>query len=92
MELRVGKERGNITSFSAARGNHLKNMQVKSTASTKFIVCELSVLRVMMSLAVVVITKNLPLFTTPGNIGLKFFERVHAIFDFNQSVVNLKGK
>jgi hypothetical protein len=50
------------------------------------------VLRVMMPLAVVVITKNLPLFTTPGNIGLKFFERVHAIFDFNQSVVNLKGK
>jgi hypothetical protein len=50
------------------------------------------VLRVMMSLAVVVITKNLPLFTTPGNIGLKFFERVHAIVDFNQSVVNLKGK
>jgi hypothetical protein len=42
--------------------------------------------------AVVVITKNLPLFTTPGNIGLKFFERAHAIFDFDQSVVYLKGK
>ena len=42
--------------------------------------------------AVVVITKNLPLFTTPGNIGLKFFERTHAIFDFDQSVVYLKGK
>ncbi len=41
---------------------------------------------------VVVITKNLPLFTTPGNIGLKFFERAHAIFDFDQSVVYLKGK
>lgn len=42
--------------------------------------------------AVVVITKNLPLFTTPGNIGLKFFERAHAIFDFDQSVVYMKGK
>ena len=42
--------------------------------------------------AIVVITKNLPLFTTPGNIGLKFFERTHAIFDFDQSVVYLKGK
>jgi len=41
--------------------------------------------------AVVVITKNLPLFTTPGNIGLKFFERAHAILDFDQSVVYLKG-
>ena len=42
--------------------------------------------------AVVIITKNLPLFTTPGNIGLKFFERTHAIFDFDQSVVFMKGK
>jgi hypothetical protein len=42
--------------------------------------------------AVVVITKNLPLFTTPGNIGLKYFERAHAIFDFDQSVVYMKGK
>jgi len=42
--------------------------------------------------AVVVITKNLPLFTTPGNIGLKFFERTHAIFDFDQSVVYMKSK
>lgn len=42
--------------------------------------------------AMVVITKNLPLFTTPGNIGLKFFERTHAIFDFDQSVVFMKGK
>jgi len=42
--------------------------------------------------AVVVITKYLPLFTTPGNIGLKFFERTHAIFDFDQSVVFMKGK
>ena len=42
--------------------------------------------------AVVVITKKLPLFTTPGNIGLKFFERTHAIFDFDQSVVYLKGE
>ena len=42
--------------------------------------------------AVVVITRNLPLFTTPGNIGLKFFERTQAIFDFDQSVVYMKGK
>ena len=42
--------------------------------------------------AVVVITKSLPLFTSPGDIGLKFFERVHAVFDFDQSVVYLKGK
>ena len=42
--------------------------------------------------AVVVITKNLPLFTTPGDIGLKFFERTHAIFDFDHSVVFMKGK
>ena len=42
--------------------------------------------------AVVVITKNLPLFTAPGDIGLKFFERTHAIFDFDQSVVFMKGK
>ena len=39
--------------------------------------------------AVVVITRNLPLFTTPGNIGLKFFEKTHAIFNFDQSVVYL---
>ena len=42
--------------------------------------------------AVVVITKNLPLFTTPGNIGLKFFERTPTVFDFDQSVVYMKGK
>ena len=42
--------------------------------------------------AVVVITRNLPLFTTLGNIGLKFFERAHAIFDFDRSVVYLKEK
>ena len=48
--------------------------------------------RIVFPNAVVVITKNLPLFTTPGNIGLKFFERTHAIFDFDQSVVYLKGK
>ena len=42
--------------------------------------------------AVVVITKNLPLFTAPGNIGLKFFERIRAIFDFDQSVIYMKGK
>ena len=42
--------------------------------------------------AVVVITRKLPLITTPANIGLKFFERAHAIFDFDQSVVYMKGK
>ena len=42
--------------------------------------------------AVVVITKNLPLFTAPGNIGLKFFEKTDAVFDFDQSVVYIKGK
>ena len=40
--------------------------------------------------AVVVITKKLPLFSTPGDIGLKFFERTHAIFDFGQSAVYMK--
>jgi len=40
--------------------------------------------------AVVAMTKNLPLITTPGNIGLKFFERVEAILDFDKSVVYLK--
>lgn len=40
--------------------------------------------------AVVVITKNLPLFTAPGNIGLKFFEKTDAIFDFDESVVYMK--
>lgn len=42
--------------------------------------------------AVVVITKKLPLFSTPGDIGLKFFERTQAIFDFDQSAVYMKGK
>jgi hypothetical protein len=42
--------------------------------------------------AVVVITQNLPLFTTPGDIGLKFFERTHAIFDFDHSFVFMKGE
>ena len=37
--------------------------------------------------AVVVITKMLPLFSTPGDIGLKFFERIHAVFDFDESVI-----
>ena len=41
--------------------------------------------------AVVVITGNLPLFTTPADIGLKFFERTQAIFDFDQSAVYMKG-
>ena len=42
--------------------------------------------------AVVVIIKKLPLFSTPGDIGLKFFERTQAIFDFDQSDVYMKGK
>lgn len=42
--------------------------------------------------AVVVITKNLPLFTAPGNIGLKFFEKTDTVFDFDHSVVYMKGK
>ncbi len=41
--------------------------------------------------AVVAMTKNLPLITTPGNIGLKFFERVEAILDYDKSVVYLKS-
>ena len=40
--------------------------------------------------AVVVITKNLPLFTAPGNIGLKFFEKADAVFDFDESVIYMK--
>ena len=36
--------------------------------------------------AVVVITKKLPLSTTPGNIGLKFFEKADVVFDFDQHV------
>ena len=39
--------------------------------------------------AVVAMTKNLPLITTPGNIGLKFFERVETILDYDKSVVYL---
>ena len=42
--------------------------------------------------AVVVITKKLPLFPTPGDIGLKFFERIHAVFDFDDSLIYMKGK
>ena len=42
--------------------------------------------------AVVVITRNLPLFTAAGNIGLKFFEKTDPVFDFDQSVVYMKGK
>lgn len=40
--------------------------------------------------AVVAITKNLPLITTPGNIGLKFFEKTDAVFDFDKFVVYMK--
>lgn len=40
--------------------------------------------------AVVAITKKLPLSVTPGNIGLKFFERIQAVFDFDQSVAYMK--
>ena len=41
---------------------------------------------------VVVITNNLPLFTAPGNISLKFFEKTDTVFDFDHSVVYMKGK
>ena len=40
--------------------------------------------------AVVAITENLPLSTTPGNIGLKFFEKTDAVFDFDKCVVYMK--
>jgi hypothetical protein len=40
--------------------------------------------------AVVAITPNLPLNTTPGNIGLKFFEKTDAVFDFDKCVVYMK--
>lgn len=37
--------------------------------------------------AIVLFTKNLPRFTTEGDIGLKFFESVDALLDFDKSVV-----
>ena len=40
--------------------------------------------------AVVAITKNLPLITTPCNIGLKYFEQVEAVLDFDQAVLYTK--
>lgn len=40
--------------------------------------------------AVVLITKNLPLFSTEGDIGLKFFESVDALLDFDKSAVYMK--
>ena len=40
--------------------------------------------------AVVVITKKLPLFSTPGDIGLKFFEKTQSVFDFDESVIYTK--
>ena len=40
--------------------------------------------------AVILITKNLPRFTTVGNIGLKFFKSNEAIFDFDRNVMYVK--
>ena len=40
--------------------------------------------------AVVAMTKNLPLITTPCNIGLKYFEQVEAVLDFDQAVLYTK--
>ena len=40
--------------------------------------------------AIVMFTKNLPRFTTEGDIGLKFFESVDALLDFDKSVVYMK--
>ena len=39
---------------------------------------------------VVAITKNLPLITTPCNIGLKYFEQVEAVLDFDRAVLYTK--
>ncbi len=40
--------------------------------------------------AVVLFSRNLPHFTSEGNIGLKFFESVDAILDFDKSAVYMK--
>ena len=37
--------------------------------------------------AIVLFTKNLPRFTAEGDIGLKFFESVDALLDFDKSAV-----
>ena len=42
--------------------------------------------------AVVLFTKNLPLFSTEGDIGLKFFESVDALLDFDKSAVYIKER
>ena len=40
--------------------------------------------------AIVLFTKNLPRLTTEGDIGLKFFESVDALLDFDKSVLYMK--
>ena len=40
--------------------------------------------------AIVLFTKNLPRFTAEGDIGLKFFESVDALLDFDKSAVYMK--
>ena len=37
--------------------------------------------------AVIAITDKLPRFTTTGNVGLKFFRSVEALFDFDKNVM-----
>ena len=39
--------------------------------------------------AVIAITENLPRFTTTGNIGLKFFNSIEAILDFDKNMMYL---
>ena len=40
--------------------------------------------------AIVLFTKDLPRLTTEGDIGLKFFESVDALLDFDKSVLYMK--
>ena len=37
--------------------------------------------------AVIAITDKLPRFTTTGNVGLKFFRSVEALFDFDKNMM-----
>lgn len=54
----------------------------------QFIIAERCALcNVEFSDAVIAITKNLPLFTTVGNIGLKYFKAVDVIFDFDRNTM-----
>ena len=40
--------------------------------------------------SVIAITKNLPEFDAPGNLGLKFFEQVNALLDFDKLILYTK--